>query len=750
MKIRKDIKNLLIGKEEPIINALEKISENKIGAVLVTNSSGILEGIVTDGDIRRWIVSSECFRPEELCQSVMQKEFFHLNIHTDISKIKDSFSDKIKFIPLLDEYGLIKALALKDEQSIVIGQHVISNTEPCFIIAEIGNNHNGDVKLAYQLIDLAADAGADCVKFQMRSMNAMYRKIDTTEGSEDLGAEYTLDLLNRFQLKDKELFEAFDYCKKRNVIPMCTPWDHESLLKLERYGMQAYKVASADLTNEKLLKAISATGKPMICSTGMSDEKDIKSAICILSKNTSEFILLHCNSTYPAPFKDVNLNYLERLRSFEHVEIVGYSGHERGIEVPIAAVALGAKVIEKHFTIDRNMEGNDHRVSLLPAEFESMVTSIRNIEASMGTKNARQITQGELMNREVLGKSIIAKTRIQKGMTISSEMLEVRSPGKGLKPSQESLLIGLPAARNFNKGDFFYESDLSNLVTKPKNYVFSQPFGIPVRYHDINEMIGLSNVDFVEFHLSYNDLRLQPEKFLKKTGYNVNFTVHCPELFPSDHILDLASHDNAYRRESINYVQQTINVTRELRQFFKTDKKPIIVINAGGSTMNHFDNDERRFDGYKRVSESLSKIEDEGVIITFQTMPPFPWHFGGQRFHNLFMDANEIQQFCTHNDVKVTLDLSHSKLYCNYKGISFESFIKQILPHVAYLHVVDAKGIDGEGIQIGAGEIDFKSVSNVLKEALTPIPFIPEIWQGHKNNGEGFWQALEKLEALKF
>lgn len=750
MKIRKDIKNLLIGKEEPVVNALKKISDNKIGAILVTNDAGILEGIITDGDVRRWIVDSKYARSEELCQNVMQTQFFHLNIHTDLSKIKDSFSDKIKFIPLLNEVGLVKALALKDDQSIVIGQHVISNAEPCFIIAEIGNNHNGDARLAYQLIDLAADAGADCVKFQMRTMDAMYNTIGANESSEDLGAEYTLDLLDRFQLKDDELFEAFDYCKKRNVIPMCTPWDHESLLKLERYGMEAYKVASADLTNEKLLKAISATGKPMICSTGMSDENDIKSAIGLLSKNTSEFILLHCNSTYPAPFKDVNLNYMGRLRSFENVEIVGYSGHERGIEVPIAAVALGAKVIEKHFTIDRSMEGNDHRVSLLPNEFESMVKSIRNIEVAMGNKNARQITQGELMNREVLGKSIIAKTRIQKGMTISSDMLEIKSPGKGLKPSQESLLVGKPATRNFNKGDFFYESDLNNLSTKPKNYAFSQPFGIPVRYHDINKMIGLSNLDFVEFHLSYNDLKLQPADFLEKTGYDVNFTVHCPELFPHDHILDLASHDDAYRRESISYLQQTINTTRELRQFFKTDKDPIIVINAGGSNSDHFVNDKKRFDGYQRVSESLSKIDAEDVILTFQTMPPFPWHFGGQRFHNLFMDANEIDLFCTQNEVKITLDISHSKLYCNYKKINFDNFIKQILPHVAYLHVVDAKGIDGEGIQIGTGEIDFKSVSNVLKQAATPIPFIPEIWQGHKNAGEGFWKALEKLEALKF
>ena len=169
------------------------------------------------------------------------------------------------------------------------------------------------------------------------------------------------------------------------MTPLCTPWDLESLAKLEEYGMEAYKVASADLTNHKLLGALVETGKPLICSTGMSTEHEINKAINFLLSHSANFVLMHCNSTYPTPFKDVNLAYISRLRDLS-ARCVGYSGHERGISIAIAAVALGAKIIEKHFTIDRSMEGNDHKVSLLPDEFKMMVAEIRNVEASLGKK----------------------------------------------------------------------------------------------------------------------------------------------------------------------------------------------------------------------------------------------------------------------------------------------------------------------------------------------------------------------------
>ena len=267
---------------------------------------------------------------------------------------------------------------------------------------------NGDVGIALKLIDAAHAAGADCAKFQMRDMSKLYSNAgDSNDMASDLGTQYTLDLLERFQLSDEELFRCFDYAASKELVPLCTPWDDTSLEKLNGWGMEGFKVASADFTNHTLISQLAATGKPLICSTGMASELEIRSGIRHLQQVGANYVLLHCNSTYPTPFKDVNLRYLERLRELADAP-VGYSGHERGIEVPIAAVAMGAAVIEKHITIDRGMEGNDHKVSLLPDEFAQMMQGIRRVEESMGQGGERSISQGEMMNREVLAKSLVA------------------------------------------------------------------------------------------------------------------------------------------------------------------------------------------------------------------------------------------------------------------------------------------------------------------------------------------------------
>ena len=272
------------------------------------------------------------------------------------------FNERIAVVPLLDKRRHLVAIAQRQPAEFKIGDFVLAPDKPAFLVAEIGNNHNGRIELAYRLVDEAVASGADCAKFQMRSMQELYQLGDASDPSEDLGAQYTLDLLSRFQLNTEDMLRVFDYCKERSILPLCTPWDNESLNVLEDYGMQAYKLASADLTNHELLDAIARTGKPLICSTGMSSESEISAAVRKLKQLDAKYVLLHCNSTYPAPFKDIHLNYLDRLSQIGDC-LVGYSGHERGIAVAIAAVAKGAKVIEKHFTLDRTMEGNDHRVS---------------------------------------------------------------------------------------------------------------------------------------------------------------------------------------------------------------------------------------------------------------------------------------------------------------------------------------------------------------------------------------------------
>ena len=226
----------------------------------------------------------------------------------------------------------------------------------------------------------------------------------------------------------------------------------------------------------------------------------------------------------------------------------------------------------------------------------------------------------------------------------------------------------------------------------------------------------------------------------------MDFVVHSPELFEGDHIMDLSSDDKKYRSRSIFELQRVIDITRNIKTYFKNASCPKIIINAGGASQDYQISLSDRGEKYKLIANALKEVNSEGVEIIPQTMPPFPWHFGGQRFHNLFMEADEIVSFCNENKMRVCLDISHSKLVCNRNNESFKQFLEKVSPHTAHIHMVDASGVDQEGLQIHDGEIDFAMVASVLDKCCPISSFIPEIWQGHKNECQGFWIALDRLE----
>lgn len=729
--------------EDAIQHALHKMNRNTRRMVFCISESGVLDGIVTDGDFRRWVVNVEDIDLQRPVRDIANHRFTSARIGDEPARIEALFSPKITSIPLLDASGRLAAIAWRENDGLRIGSRVIRDDKPAFLIAEIGNNHNGSLDLAKRLIDEAARAGADCAKFQLRDMESLYAHGGKAV-SEDLGAEYTLDLLRRFQLSPDEMFQALDHTRACGLVPLCTPWDLVSLKRLNEYGLEGFKIASADLTNHELVRAAARTGRPLIVSTGMSVEHEIREAVGLLRSEGAAFALLQCNSTYPTPMQDVNLAYMNRLKDIGGVPI-GYSGHERGYEVCIAAIARGAKVIEKHFTLDRNMEGNDHRVSLLPDEFEAMVKAIRNVELAMGTGDKREISQGERLNREVLAKSLVAARDLRAGEIITADMLETRSPGRGLQPSRTAELVGVAACRDMKKGDLFFETDIAGQCVRSRDYAFDRPWGIPIRYHDFATLAAPTKADLVEIHFSYRDLDLDPAGYFQ-AATPFQLVVHSPELFAGDHIMDLSSDDEAYRNRSIAELQRVIDRTRELKRFFPATERPPIIINAGGFTADQFMPHAERARRYDRIADALRQVNAEGVEIIPQTMPPFPWHFGGQRFHNLFMAADETVAFCKRHGMRVCLDISHSRLACNHFGWSWRDFVRDLGPFTAHLHVVDAKGAHDEGLQIGDGDIDFESLGADLDRWAPGVGFIPEIWQGHKNQGEGFWVALDRLE----
>jgi N-acetylneuraminate synthase len=614
-----------------------------------------------------------------------------------------------------------------------------------FVIAEIGNNHNGSVELALEMIDAAHEAGANCVKFQMRNMSSVYRKKSLAKQGEDLGTEYVLDLLERFQLSQDEHKQVAQYCENKGVLYMCTPWDSDSIIALESLNVQAYKVASADLTNLPLIENLIATQKPLILSTGMSSVEEIQITTNFLNSRNAEFVLLHCNSTYPAPFHDINLNWMKKLKDIH--PLIGYSGHERGIAVTLAAVGLGAKVVERHFTFDRGMEGPDHAASLERDEFKALVSGIREIEEALGDGFDRTISQGEMINRENLAKSIVASECLAKGTIIEPQHLKVLSPGQGLSAQNYEQLLGRRVQRDMLEEEYFYPSDLQDTRVEPKLYKFKRPWGVPVRYHDFAEYNAKINPDAFEFHLSYSDLDLNIDEFLSGE-YECGFVVHAPELFSGSRLMDLASPDEEYRQYSVRETQRVINITRALKKYFPITKRPMIVANIGGFTMDELLPTDQLESYYKRFSNSLSLLDMEGVELIPQTMAPFPWHFGGQRYQNLFVHADECRHWCEKLNLRMCFDISHSRLMSNHFGVDFYEFAEKIAPITGHLHLGDALGVNGEGLQIGDGDLDFKRLASILDKHCPEASFIPEIWQGHKNGGEGFWIALERLEKI--
>lgn len=618
--------------------------------------------------------------------------------------------------------------------------------ERVYVIAEAGNNHNGSLALAKQLVDAAVAAGADCVKFQLRNREALYRRKADGSRAEDLGVEYIQDLLDKVELSLDEHRQVRDYCAQQGITYLCTPWDEPSVDALAGFDVAALKIASADLSNPYLIAKAASLGKPLILSTGMSFEHEIIRAIEQLNALGTSFALLHCNSAYPAPETDIQLGYMRRLQELHG--LIGYSGHERGIAITLGAVALGAKLVERHITLDRNMEGPDHLASLEPTEFRQLVDGIRQLELALPWQGpGRHASQGELLNRENLGKSVIAARDIPRGAVLDQGMLRVASPGQGLPPYRLPELLGRPAQRDIAQGDFLFESDLQEQPAEQK-LAFDMPlrWGVPVRYHDFLDYRRRIEPDLFEFHLSYRDLSLKPQPFLAQVECS-RLVVHAPELFENSELLDLVADDPAYRWRSIDNLQRVVDATLQIGEFFPAADARLIVANIGGFSADAPRPLAMRPELYERFHDACRQVDFAGTELIPQNMAPFPWHFGGQRHQNIFMMPDELAAQAREHGLRLCLDLSHLQMTCFHFGLDFHAALALLLPHSAHLHVADAKGTNGEGVLMGTGDIDWPASWAQIRQH-PEVSFIPEVWQGHKDHGAGFWSALTYLQSL--
>ena len=316
-----------------------------------------------------------------------------------------------------------------------------------FIIAEAGVNHNGSLEIAKQLVDKAVEAGVDCVKFQTfkaeNLVNKNAKKAEyQIENTKNNDSQYSM--LKKLELSFNDFIELKKYCDKSGIMFLSTPFDIETIEFLAPL-IPFFKVPSGEITNYPYLKKINEYKKDVILSTGMASISEIKDALNVLTD--CKVSLLHCTTQYPCPYEDVNLNAILTLKREFNLEI-GYSDHTSGIEVPIAAVAMGAKIIEKHFTLDKNMEGPDHKASLEPCELKQMVKSVRNIEKALGN-GIKEPSESEKKNIEIARKSIVAKFQIKKGELLTENNMTVKRPAIGISPMKWLDVVGTIAKKDF-------------------------------------------------------------------------------------------------------------------------------------------------------------------------------------------------------------------------------------------------------------------------------------------------------------
>lgn len=343
--------------------------------------------------------------------------------------------------------------------NIKLGDKTIGDGYPTYVVAEIGLNHNGSLKTAIDLVNKAKECGANAVKFQKRNLKSLYKEDILKDPNKDSQATvYLFNIFKRFELSKSDLKKIKKNCDKIGITFFCTPFDLASADLLEELNVPFYKVSSADLTNMVLISKLVSFKKPMILSTGMSEISEIDYTVKFLKRKRATFALLHCIGSYPPSFKDINLKMIDVLKKRYGVP-VGYSGHERGITISECAVALGANIIERHFTLDRSMEGPDHNISIEPEGLLKMVNRIRIVEEAIGT-GEKIITRGEMLSREAFAKSLIAKRDIRKGERISKEMVDFKVPGKGLSVQMLEKILRKKAKRNINKFDYFTTRDL--------------------------------------------------------------------------------------------------------------------------------------------------------------------------------------------------------------------------------------------------------------------------------------------------
>jgi N-acetylneuraminate synthase len=611
----------------------------------------------------------------------------------------------------------------------MIGNCVMSNIK---VIAEIGINHKGSSKLARDLINAASDAGAWGVKFQYRRKEGFYTNV-TEIGDEMISAE-----MERAYLSPTAISVLRDYAANSGLrvgISFFSGLDCGDFGdELRKFDF--YKVPSAELLNDDLINTLNALQKLVLVSTGGHGEKQIFGQIAKYAQ-WQNVVFMHCVSNYPILLGNQQLGFISRMKDVSS-NPVGYSSHDQDWEANIIAMTLGVEYIERHLTFDKTGDGLDDSTSSVPEEF----TSLCKIAARYGdivATGARVVNQGERINIQNLGSSMYATRNLSKGEVATIDDFEIRAPRKGLIPSQFNSLLSRELSLDLSAGEPLLASHFGGTVSPipPKQVEFcdTNDISIPLRLHDAKKLQYLFPIRNFELHLSYGEVQKYMDSrrlFLDSLDLTRTYSIHLPDYLKGNRLIDPLSDNDAIRTDSVDLISACVRLAKELED---SSGRSVPMVGSFSRIMP-----QGKDATYGELARFIDGIRTrDRIAILPQWLPKIAWYFGG---------ADELDMFCGEEDIDYTiehelelcLDVSHLILSANYAGQDWRNWYRRLIEMSRHIHLADACGIDGEGVEFGSG--DLAGVGAILS---VPQRVVLEVWQGHLSDGEGFRKAISYL-----
>lgn len=602
------------------------------------------------------------------------------------------------------------------------------------VIAEIGINHDGDFEKAKRLILSASKAGCSGIKFQYRNLSRAY-----AENANEIGDEIILTQIKRTELSSEQLTQLRDYARSLGILAGISFFTVEDIGDFENpiLDFDFYKIPSAELMNLSLIETLLKTNKQVYISVGMHTEAEIESIFNEIS-NAKNWIPMHCISNYPVAEHNSALGYISYLKS-KWSRPVGYSSHDEKWENNLIALSLGADIIERHITESVSDIGLDHSSSSTPAEFEKLCSFASSISNVLLGNGPRVPNQGELLNKQNLGRSFYAIRNLAEGEIVTFQDFEYRSPKIGLGVDFFNLNSNAKLAQNIAKGDVLSARHFSKETTEVSKDAIEiaskHKISLPVRLSDYPTISSLLPTGFYEFHLSYKEVASDLGNFNLNADHN--YSVHLPDYIDSTTLIDPFSPVEEIKKKSHECIERVIDFAEKIATC--TGASVPIVASLAGLNM-------KREDFYPQVAKLFSTYSTKSAKLTLQWLPPFAWYFGGSiklGVMNSYEDTKWIRDF----NIPVTLDTSHLLLGQNTFDLDPVKLVESIKDHILHWHISDAVGLDGEGMPIGIGgkkNEDF--ISYVINK--TGMKVI-EVWQGHFSNFEGFKKEINKIYAME-